>query len=80
VAQNASDVLVDALHDWGVNVIFGFPGEEINGMMEALRERQDKIRFIHVRHETLPRSWRAPTPDRGTIRATILEEKERKSV
>jgi len=47
----ASDVLVETLMDWGVDVIFGLPGDGINGIMEALRTRQDKIRFIQVRHE-----------------------------
>ena len=32
-------------------MIFGLPGDGINGIMESLRTRQDKIRFIHVRHE-----------------------------
>src|SRR6185369_6148848 len=47
----AADVLIDSLHDWGVNTIFGLPGDGINGIMEALRTRQDKIRFVQVRHE-----------------------------
>lgn len=47
----AADVLIDTIHDWGVEVIFGMPGDGINGIMEALRKRQDKIRFIQVRHE-----------------------------
>jgi pyruvate dehydrogenase (quinone)/pyruvate oxidase len=51
VATNASDILLDTVHQWGVDVIFGLPGDGINGIMEALRKRQDKIRFIHVRHE-----------------------------
>ena len=37
--------------DWGVDTIFGLPGDGINGIMEALRKRQDQIRFIQVRHE-----------------------------
>ena len=49
--MNASDVLVERLIDWGVEVIFGLPGDGINGVMEALRTRQDQIRFIQVRHE-----------------------------
>ncbi len=49
--MNASDVLVESLIDWGVEMVFGLPGDGINGIMEALRTRQDKIRFIHVRHE-----------------------------
>ena len=49
--MNASDVLVEHLLDWGVDTIFGLPGDGINGVMEALRKQKEKIRFIHVRHE-----------------------------
>ncbi len=47
----ASDVLVDSLCDWGVDVVFGIPGDGINGVIEALRKRRDQIRFVQVRHE-----------------------------
>lgn len=47
----AADILIDTLINWGVEVIFGLPGDGINGIMEALRSRQDKIRFVQVRHE-----------------------------
>ena len=49
--MDASDVLVERLLAWGVDTIFGLPGDGINGVMEALRKAKDKIRFIHVRHE-----------------------------
>lgn len=48
---NAADILVDTLIAWKVEVVFGLPGDGINGIMEALRTRQDKIRFVQVRHE-----------------------------
>src|SRR3954451_10756930 len=48
---NASDILIETLIDWDVKVIFGLPGDGINGIMEALRRRQDRIRFVQVRHE-----------------------------
>src|SRR5439155_7437099 len=48
---NTSDVLVETLMAWGVDTVFGLPGDGINGIMEALRQRQNKIRFIQVRHE-----------------------------
>src|SRR5437867_4627746 len=51
MAQTAADVLVETLIDWGVEVVFGLPGDGINGIMEALRKRKDDIRFIQVRHE-----------------------------
>ena len=47
----AADVLIEAIQDWGVDVIFGLPGDGINGIMEALRNRQEQIRFIQARHE-----------------------------
>jgi pyruvate dehydrogenase (quinone)/pyruvate oxidase len=49
--MTAGDILIERLIDWGVEVIFGLPGDGINGIMEALRTHQEKIRFIQVRHE-----------------------------
>ncbi len=51
MSRTASDVLVGRLHEWGVEVVFGLPGDGINGVMEALRKRREQIRFVHVRHE-----------------------------
>src|SRR2546429_5777016 len=51
MASTAADVLIDTIRDWGVDTVFGLPGDGINGIMEALRTRQDRIRFIQVRHE-----------------------------
>src|SRR4029078_13666328 len=49
--MTAADILIDTIYDWGVDVVFGLPGDGINGIMEALRKRADKIRCIQVRHE-----------------------------
>lgn len=49
--MNTSDVLVERLIEWGVDTVFGLPGDGINGVFEALRKQKDRIRFIHVRHE-----------------------------
>jgi pyruvate dehydrogenase (quinone) len=51
MASTAADLLIQRLIDWGVKVIFGFPGDGINGLFEALRTHQDKLQFIQVRHE-----------------------------
>ncbi|MBV8835090.1 MAG: pyruvate oxidase [Alphaproteobacteria bacterium] len=50
-SPTASDVLVQTLIKWGVDTVFGIPGDGINGIIEALRLRKDEIRFIQVRHE-----------------------------
>ncbi|WP_262297386.1 thiamine pyrophosphate-dependent enzyme [Microvirga sesbaniae] len=51
MSRNGADVLVESLIAWGVNVVFGMPGDGINGVMESIRTRSDRIRFIQVRHE-----------------------------
>ncbi|WP_049574042.1 thiamine pyrophosphate-dependent enzyme [Streptomyces sp. SBT349] len=47
----ASEALVERLIDWGVDTVFGLPGDGINGVMEGLRRHRDRIRFFLVRHE-----------------------------
>src|SRR3954468_23730224 len=51
MAATAADRMVECLLEWGVDTVFGLPGDGINGIMEALRQRQDRIRFVQVRHE-----------------------------
>ena len=46
-----ADYILDRLRAWGVAHVFAFPGDGINGIMEALRTRRDAIRFVQVRHE-----------------------------
>ncbi len=49
----AAEILIDTVMDWGVEIIFGIPGDGINGLIEAIRKRQEEkqLRFIQVRHE-----------------------------
>ncbi len=49
--KNTAYELVETLTDWGVDTVFGIPGDGINGLIEAFREFRDKIRFIQTRHE-----------------------------
>jgi pyruvate dehydrogenase (quinone) len=51
MAKTTADLLVERLLDWDVDTIFGFPGDGINGIFEALRTHKDELRFIQVRHE-----------------------------
>jgi pyruvate dehydrogenase (quinone) len=51
MAVTVADLLVERLIAWGVDTIFGLPGDGIDGLFEALRTRQKDIRFIQVRHE-----------------------------
>lgn len=47
----AAEILIETLLEWDVDTVFGLPGDGINGLMEALRTRQHRIRFIQTRHE-----------------------------
>jgi pyruvate dehydrogenase (quinone)/pyruvate oxidase len=51
VKRIASELLVERLIDWGVDTVFGIPGDGINGIMEGFRRHQDRIRFVLVQHE-----------------------------
>jgi len=51
VSQIVSETLIEQLADWGVDTVFGLPGDGINGIMEGLRRHQDRIRFVLVHHE-----------------------------
>ena len=63
MATTVSDALLERLIDWGVDTIFGLPGDGINGFMEALRKRREDVRFVHVRGTRRPPRWRrAATP------------------
>lgn len=49
--ENTADILVDTLIAWGATHVFGIVGDGINSIIEALRKRADRIRYIGVRHE-----------------------------
>jgi pyruvate dehydrogenase (quinone)/pyruvate oxidase len=51
VKKIAAELLVERLIDWGVDTVFGLPGDGINGITEGLRRHQDRIRFVMVHHE-----------------------------
>ena len=51
MAQLASEVLVERLAAWGVDTIFGLPGDGINGIMEGLRRHKGDVRMVLVHHE-----------------------------
>lgn len=78
MTRTASDVLIDSIHAWAVDVVFGLPGDGINGIMEARRKRQDSVRFIQVRHEES--AARMACAYSKQIIETIVEDKIRELV
>ncbi|MEB1529474.1 thiamine pyrophosphate-dependent enzyme [Xanthomonas sp. WHRI 7945] len=51
MARNGADILIDTLIGFGVDTIFGMPGDGINALMEAIRVRAPRVRFVQMRHE-----------------------------
>lgn len=51
MAEITSEVLIERLAAWGVDTVFGLPGDGINGIMEGLRRHADRVRFVLVHHE-----------------------------
>ena len=51
--MNVSDYIIRRLAQWGVERIFGYPGDGINGIMGALNRKDHGLRFIQARHEEM---------------------------
>ena len=51
MSEIASELLVKRLIDWGVDTVFGLPGDGINGIMEGFRRHAESIRVVVVHHE-----------------------------
>jgi len=51
IERTVSDLMVERLRAWGVDRIFGYSGDGINGFMEALNRAEDGPRFVQARHE-----------------------------
>ncbi len=49
--ENSSGYSSGSIDRLGVDTIFSFPGDGINRLFEALRQRKDKLRYVQVRHE-----------------------------
>ena len=51
--KTVSDFVVERLRTWGVNRIYGYPGDGINGVIGALHRTEGAVDFVQVAHEEL---------------------------
>ncbi|KGX91561.1 pyruvate oxidase [Pontibacillus halophilus JSM 076056 = DSM 19796] len=49
--KRTGEILTQQLIDWGVDHIYGMPGDSINEFVNDLRNRSEELSFIQVRHE-----------------------------
>jgi pyruvate dehydrogenase (quinone) len=50
-SKTVSDFMLERLSEWGVDRIYGYPGDGMNGILGALAAAEDRFEFIQVPHE-----------------------------
>jgi pyruvate dehydrogenase (quinone) len=53
MSQTVGEFFTQRLHEWGIRIIFGYPGDGINGVLRGLEKRSDMFRFVQARHEEM---------------------------
>src|SRR3954464_10087025 len=52
-SQTVADHVLARLREWGVQHVFGYPGDGINGLLAAWGRADDQPRFVQARHEEM---------------------------
>ena len=53
MAELVADVVLARLREWGVQQVFGYPGDGINGLLAAWGRAKDDPQFVQARHEEM---------------------------
>jgi len=53
MAETVADVLLARLREWGVEQVFGYPGDGINGLLAAWGRAKNEPQFVQARHEEM---------------------------
>ncbi|MGW1744460.1 thiamine pyrophosphate-requiring protein [Streptomyces sp. NPDC002092] len=53
MSTKVSDHVLQRLREWGVDHVFGYPGDGINGLLAAWGRAENKPRFVQSRHEEM---------------------------
>ncbi len=51
LSTTVGDAIIETLIDWGIDMVYGIPGDNADGLMNGLYKYRDRIRFVLVRHE-----------------------------
>src|SRR4051794_953814 len=53
MSETVAQFILNRLADWGVERIYGYPGDGINGLMGAFHDAGERLEFVQVRHEEI---------------------------
>ncbi|MDS0138737.1 MULTISPECIES: thiamine pyrophosphate-requiring protein [unclassified Amycolatopsis] len=53
MSQTVGDYLLQRLREWGVDQVFAYPGDGINGLVASFGKADDQPRFVQARHEEM---------------------------
>ncbi|MEU7099583.1 thiamine pyrophosphate-requiring protein [Streptomyces longwoodensis] len=53
MSTKVADHILQRLREWGVDQVFGYPGDGINGLLAAWGRAEDQPRFVQARHEEM---------------------------
>ncbi|PZP26422.1 thiamine pyrophosphate-requiring protein [Pseudomonas kuykendallii] len=53
MSKTVGDHLLERLSEWGIERIFGYPGDGINGIMGAMGRHAEDFDYVRVRHEEM---------------------------
>src|SRR3954466_3000185 len=53
VATTVAEFMLNRLVEWGVNRVYGYPGDGINGLLGAFHHVGDRLEFTQCRHEEI---------------------------
>jgi pyruvate dehydrogenase (quinone) len=53
MSTKVSDHILQRLREWGVDHVFGYPGDGINGLLAAWGRAENQPRFVQSRHEEM---------------------------
>ncbi|QKG22331.1 thiamine pyrophosphate-requiring protein [Actinomadura verrucosospora] len=53
MGQQVADYVLERLREWGIDRVYGYPGDGINGMLGAFDRAKGHPEFIQTRHEEM---------------------------
>ena len=53
MSMNVSDFVWHRLAEWGLKRVYGYPGDGVGGLDEALERARDSMDYVQVRHEEM---------------------------